>query len=75
MGNDDATLRGGSSASASLRTAPERDAESGGPVGGMRLAASAVNHTLKRFDWLAFLGEGHVITDMSVTATVSRELN
>lgn len=75
LGDDDATLLRGSSASASLRTAPERDAESGGTAGGMRLAASAVNHTFKRFDWLAFLGEGHVMNDGLVTATVSREIN
>lgn len=34
-----------------------------GPAGGMRLAASDVNHTLMRFDWMAFLGEVRILSD------------
>lgn len=81
---DDATPRGGSSASASLRTAPERDArpwrhtaaESGGTEGS---GAIGWESGQSRFGalWLVGVlsGAGHVVSDRSASGTESRQLN
>lgn len=47
-------------------------AENSETTGGMWLAGSAVNQSLKPFDWLVLLRAGPVVNDSSVAATVTR---